>query len=67
MGWEIIVDLSIIGILIIIATALRARYKFIQKLLIPNALLAGFIGLIIRILRQPQIQNADSIPDAQGQ
>ena len=50
MGWEIIFDLSIISILIIIATALRARYKFIQKLLIPNALLAGAIGLIIRLL-----------------
>ena len=50
--WTPIVDLSVISILLLIATVLRARSEFVQKLLIPNALLAGFIGLILRFIFQ---------------
>lgn len=50
LGWEFIVDFSIISVLLLFATALRAKSEFVQKLLIPNALLAGAIGLLIRFL-----------------
>jgi len=48
--WDPIIDFTILSILLLIATLIRAKFKSIQKLLIPNALLAGFIGLIIQLL-----------------
>ncbi|MDY6959727.1 MAG: hypothetical protein SVK08_11295, partial [Halobacteriota archaeon] len=50
--WTPIVDLSVISILLLVATILRAKSEFVQKLLIPNALLAGFVGLILRFILQ---------------
>lgn len=44
--WKFFIDLGIISIALLLATFLRARIKFFQKFLIPNALTAGFILLI---------------------
>jgi len=44
--WKFFIDLGIISIALLLATLLRARIKYFQKYLIPNALTAGFILLI---------------------
>lgn len=43
--WNMFLDLGVISIALLLATFLRARVKFFQKYLIPNALTAGFILL----------------------
>ncbi len=44
-AWHIFVNLGILSLALLVATLLRARIKFFQKYLIPNALTAGFIAL----------------------
>ena len=44
--WQVFMDLGVISMALLAATLLRARIKFFQKYLIPNALTAGFILLI---------------------
>ncbi len=44
-SWHIFVNLGILSVAMLLATLLRARVKFFQKYLIPNALTAGFIVL----------------------
>ena len=44
-AWDFFVDIGIISVALLIATALRAKIRFFQKFLIPNALTAGFIIL----------------------
>jgi len=44
--WKFFIDLGVISIALLMATLLRARIKFFQKYLVPNALTAGFILLI---------------------
>lgn len=43
--WKFFTDLGVIAIAMLLATLLRAKLKFFQKYLIPNALTAGFILL----------------------
>jgi ESS family glutamate:Na+ symporter len=43
--WTIFIDLGIIALALIAATALRSKVKFFQKFLVPNALIAGFFLL----------------------
>lgn len=43
--WNVFLDLSIMGMLLIVAQFLRAKIKIFQKLLIPPSLLAGFLAL----------------------
>jgi ESS family glutamate:Na+ symporter len=43
--WNMFLDLGVISIALLLATLLRARVKFFQTFLIPNALTAGFILL----------------------
>jgi len=43
--WSIFIDLGIISVALMAATALRKRVHFFQKYLIPNALAAGFLLL----------------------
>ena len=44
-SWKIVIDAGAIALAIIVATALRAKIRFFQKFLIPNALTAGFLLL----------------------
>jgi ESS family glutamate:Na+ symporter len=44
--WSIFVHLGVIAFSLLIATLIRARVRFFQRFLIPNALTAGFILLI---------------------
>lgn len=44
-SWHIFVNLGILSLALLIATVIRARVKFFQKYLIPNALTAGFLVL----------------------
>ncbi len=44
-SWTFFVDLGAISLALLIATFLRARIRFFQKFLIPNALTAGFLLL----------------------
>jgi len=45
--WGLVLDLGIISGALLIATVIRARIRFFQKYLIPNALTAGFILLLL--------------------
>ena len=44
-SWKPIIDAGAISIALVLATFLRARIRFFQKYLIPNALTAGFLLL----------------------
>jgi ESS family glutamate:Na+ symporter len=44
--WQLFVDIGIVSIALLIATALRARIRILQRFLIPNALTAGFLLLV---------------------
>ncbi len=44
-SWKIIIDAGIISTALLIATFLRTKLRFLQRLMVPNALTAGFILL----------------------
>ncbi len=44
--WTLLIDLGIISLGLLLATFIRAKVKFFQKYLIPNALTAGFFLLV---------------------
>ncbi|MCF7913827.1 MAG: sodium:glutamate symporter, partial [Spirochaetaceae bacterium] len=46
-SWGLILDFGIISIALLLSTFIRSRVSFFQKYLIPNALTAGFILLIM--------------------
>jgi len=46
-SWGLILDFGIISIALLLSTFIRSRVPFFQKYLIPNALTAGFILLIM--------------------
>ncbi len=43
--WSFFIDLGIISTALVLSTWLRSRFQFLQRFLIPNALVAGFILL----------------------
>ncbi|MDR3258406.1 MAG: sodium:glutamate symporter [Fusobacteriaceae bacterium] len=43
--WAVFVDFSIMAVLLVIGQILRAKIKLFQKILIPSALIGGFIAL----------------------
>lgn len=45
--WNVFNDICIMAVLLLIGQFLRAKVKIFQKLLIPSALIAGFIALIL--------------------
>jgi len=44
-AWRVFIDLGLISVALVLATIIRARVRFFQRYLIPNALTAGFILL----------------------
>ena len=44
-SWFIFINLGVLSLALLLGTLLRARVRFFQKYLIPNALTAGFIAL----------------------
>jgi len=44
-SWTVFVDLGLISCALLLSTALRARVRFFQRYLVPNALTAGFLLL----------------------
>ena len=44
-SWTIFVDMGLISLALLLATFIRAKVRFFQRFLIPNALTAGFILL----------------------
>lgn len=45
--WQVMIDAAIMGTLLLIGELLRAKVKFIQKALIPPAVLAGVLALLL--------------------
>lgn len=43
--WSLFIDLGVVSIGLLVATAIRYRFRFFQRYLIPNALTAGFLIL----------------------
>jgi ESS family glutamate:Na+ symporter len=52
-GWSYIWDILMISLFLGLATYLKRSFKFFEKFFIPNAIIAGFIGLVLG----PQILN----------
>ena len=46
-SWKIFIDLGLLGTMLIAATFLRSKVRFFQKFLIPNALTAGFLLMLV--------------------
>ncbi|MCK5740207.1 sodium:glutamate symporter [bacterium] len=44
-SWHIFINLGVLSMALLVGTLLRAKFKFFQKYLIPNALTAGFLVL----------------------
>ena len=53
--WTLVVDLGVIAGALALATLIRAKVRFFQKYLIPNALTAGFFLLLFYNLVAPAI------------
>ncbi|MBN1243577.1 MAG: sodium:glutamate symporter [Spirochaetales bacterium] len=45
MSWKIVIDAGAISVALLLATFLRAKWRFLQRFMVPNALTAGFILL----------------------
>jgi len=44
--WTFVIDFSLVALFLGLATVLKRKVTFFQKYLMPNAIIAGFIGLI---------------------
>lgn len=53
--WSIILDLGVLSLALLLATLIRAKVRFFQRFLIPNALTAGFIALIFYNVAAPDL------------
>lgn len=53
--WKFFVDIGIISVALLVATYLRAKFRFFQRYLIPNALTAGFLLLAFYNFLAPRI------------
>jgi ESS family glutamate:Na+ symporter len=45
MQWGLVIDFAFVCVSLFAASILRARLRFLQRFLIPNAITAGFIGM----------------------
>ena len=45
MQWGLVIDFAFICVWLFVASILRAKFRFLQRFLIPNAITAGFVGL----------------------
>lgn len=45
--WQVLIDTSIMGVLLLVGEILRARVKIFQKVLVPPAVIAGFLALFL--------------------
>lgn len=45
--WRLVLDFIYIGLFLAIASILKRKVKFFQKFLVPNSIIAGFIGLLL--------------------
>lgn len=44
--WQVMVDVSVMGALLLVGELLRAKLKLFQKILVPPAVIAGFLALL---------------------
>ncbi len=47
MGWSLVSDFVLLSLLLLVATFLRVKVRILQRLLLPNALVAGFLGFFL--------------------
>jgi len=47
MQWTLVIDFALISVSLLAATLLRANCRLLQRFLVPNAITAGFIGLLL--------------------
>ena len=46
LGWEIVLDVTILGAFLLLGSFLRARIRFLQRFLVPVALIGGFLAML---------------------
>ena len=44
---DLLLDISILGALLLLGTVLRRQVRFFQRYMVPNSLIAGFMGLFL--------------------
>jgi ESS family glutamate:Na+ symporter len=54
-SWTVFIDFGLISAALLAATALRARLRFFQRYLVPNALTAGFLLLLFYNFLAPRL------------
>lgn len=47
ISWDSIMDFAYLSVFLVVATLLRRKVKILQKFLIPNCILAGFLALLL--------------------
>lgn len=61
-SWSFLVDMGVLSLGLLVATALRYRFRFFQRYLIPNALTAGFLLLPVYNYLMPRFgMTADNL------
>jgi len=45
--WGVIIYIILIGVLLFVGKALKTRVPFLKKVVLPSALLGGFVGLFL--------------------
>jgi len=49
-GWNVVVQILLLGVMLGLGIVIKLNVKFLQKHLIPTALIAGFLGLAVNIV-----------------
>jgi glutamate:Na+ symporter, ESS family len=62
-NWGIILNFLLIGALMFVAKVLKTKVPVLNKIVIPSALLGGFIGLVISLVFAPIITGEETFYD----
>jgi ESS family glutamate:Na+ symporter len=49
-GWRYVIDIALLSVFLLIGTFFKRKIRFFSKYLVPNAMIAGFVGLFVRWL-----------------
>jgi len=62
IGWSLVFDFVLLSLLLLVATFLRVKVRILQRLLLPNALVAGFLGfLLAQVLRLVSFHHLENL------
>ena len=56
--WSFIIQMGVLAAIMLLANVMRRKIPFIRKMLMPTAVLAGFIALILRVIGIIKLDNS---------